>query len=339
MIDNNNSAEKEKIGAALNPNTNNNQNLNSNFTKLLEITQNLHLEINSTISTDHVNLNFSSKNSSEVFDLIRDCLYYNTINFADNLTLVKEYLNLLINSFAKISNENSKMEILEFFEKLIYLFLFYYQLEIVHMGLKILNLMILETDYEFQKETLQKFIKILHIAKVKKSVSTLVCNKIIFNISQGIMLIIYKTCYSEVKKVLLDFISNNYEDHIFMWVLLANCNNELNLSKFYAPDTICNMVEKNCKELDKQNSVLEKSILNIKTEKSLALKNKIKQTVDIIACICKVIDSFNLRTVKTYNYDKKVKEVLIPHLKKFWNLILFNQESFFYVRKNQFIKL
>jgi hypothetical protein len=308
---------------------------NELFTKIFLIKENL--------NSDPIenNCKFYNKNYlSEVFDNLREVVFYKVEHLKDSSMLsqiesITEILLInfnLLESTNNINNQSAIFDLIHLLENLTYLYLFHFQIEIINSGLKILNFLLRELDFDFHKETLQKMIKILHILKSKKTVNALICSKIINNISQAIMLIIHNT-NQDSKKILLEFVISNSEDFVLMWILCSACQGNLNFSKFYSVDSVSQLIEKCSKDIEKYNKALEMGLNSMKTEKSLQVKNKIKQSIDVIGCISKLIDSFNIQGNKTYNYDRVIKNNLVPAVKKFWTSILFIQDSFFFVRK------
>jgi hypothetical protein len=308
---------------------------NELFTKIFLIKENL--------NSDPIenNCKFYNKNYlSEVFDNLREVVFYKVEHLKDSSMLsqiesITEILLINFNLLESTNNTNNQsaiFDLIHLLENLTYIYLFHFQIEIINSGLKILNFLLKELDFDFHKETLQKMIKILHILKSKKTVNALICSKIINNISQAIMLIIHNT-NQETKKILLDFVISNSEDFVLMWILCSACQGNLNFSKFYSVDSVSQLIEKCSKDIEKYNKALEMGLNSMKTEKSLQVKNKIKQSIDVIGCISKLIDSFNIQGNKTYNYDRVIKNNLVPAVKKFWTSILFIQDSFFFVRK------
>jgi hypothetical protein len=299
---------------------------NEFISKLAEIKENLKSDAEAS------NFKYFSKNYlSIVFEAIREGIYYNLDLISETLPLIESITEiLLLIKFDDISNPSMIFDIFNLIESLTYIYLFHFHIEITSQGFKLLNLLLSELDFDFHKETLQKMIKILHILKAKKTVNALVCSKIISTISQGILLIIQLT-NQETRKILLDFVTLNSEDFVLMWILCSACQGEMNFSKFFAVDAVSQLIEKASKDFEKYNRALEMAINSMKSEKSLAVKNKIKQSIDVIGCISKLIDSFNIQGNKTYNYDKIIKNNLVPVVKKFWTSILFIQDSFFFV--------
>lgn len=309
---------------------------NELFTKIFVIKENL----NSNPIEN--NFKFFNKNYlSEVYDNLREVVFYKVENLKDSsmIAQIESITNILLINFNLLensintnnTNQSQIFDLIHLLENLTYMYLFHFHIQLINSGLKIFNFLLKELDYEFHKQTLQKMIKILHILKSKKTVNALICSKIINNISQAIMLIIHNT-NQDTRKVLFDFVTSNNEDFVLMWILCSACQGNLNFSKFFSVDSVTQLIEKTSRDIEKYNKALEMGLNSMKTEKSLQVKNKIKQSIDVIGCICKLIDSFNIQGNKTYNYDRVIKNNLIPALKKFWMSILFIQDSFFFVK-------
>lgn len=273
-------------------------------------------------------INQENSSLDEIFAVIRDMVYYKYTTFVDVLDEVVNIPILLMSNFNDY-NESLQIEIIHTLESLMYLFIFHFDLQIVNLSYEILNFLLEELDYEYQMETLHKMIKIIYILKAKKTVNFNICNKIMGNISQFIIILLDAT-NSEVRKCFYEFVYNNAEDSSFIPFLCSN--DDFKYSKFFQVDQISNLFEKCIKELEKYSQILEGSINNLKSEKSLSIKNKIKNSFENIGSIAKLVLSFNLDGNKTYSYDKIIKTCLVPSIKKIWHLLLFINDSFFYVR-------
>lgn len=269
--------------------------------------------------------------SHEIFSLLREILFHKPETLKDNISTINELTEILLKTFYKFPESHDFLqEYLSILENTFYIFIFHFKIEIITQGLYILNFLLKEIDYDFHKETLLKIIKIIHILKLKRTVNPIVCNRIITNLSMALYIIIFNS-NSETRKCFYDFILTNSEDFVLIWILCQSCSNELNFSKFYQVESISALIERYIKELEKTAKLLDASLQNFKTDNSLSIKNKIKQTLDVIGMISKIIDSFNIRGNRSYNYDKLIKMSLIPIMKRIWNLILFVSESQFYV--------
>jgi len=293
--------------------------LSSKKQTLLKIT-----EIIETINSDY----FSKANLDELFSLVRDITFYKYILYIDT---IGEVINIPIQLISKFNtfNESNQIEVIHFLESLMYLFIFHFDIELVNLSYEIFNFLLEEVDSDYQMETLHKMIKIIFILKAKKIVNFNICNKIMENISQFIIILLGST-NTEVRKCFYEFVYNNADDSSFTPFLCSN--EEFKYSKYFHVDQISNLFEKCIKEIEKNSQILENSINSLKTEKSLSIKNKIKNSLENIGSISKLMISFNLDGNKTYNYDKIIKGNLIPALKKVWHLLLFINDSFFYVK-------
>ena len=272
------------------------------------------------------------KTANELFNLLRDSLYFKLESLQQNTPTIREITETFISSFENIKLYSEIIEeYVEILEKTFYIFLFHFNIEIINLSLKYLSFLLNEIDYEFHKETLQKIIKIIHLLKLKKTVNPTVCSKMMSNLSLALNLILHST-NPETRKCFYDFVSGNTEDFILIWILCNNSTNETNFSKLYPIESISNLIEKYTKELEKSTKFMETALHNFRTDTSLTMKNKIKQVFDIFGRCCKVIDAFNIRGNRSYNFDKLIKTNLIPILRRFWNLILFVNEPQIYVK-------
>lgn len=265
-------------------------------------------------------------NLIDIYEILRDIIYQYCNHFV-NLNLHSE-VTQIINSleFIALSNNSKSMSFIRILEKLFFLFIFHFNFNIINLSLAILKFLLNQLDYEFHKECMQNIIKILHIVKVKKHVNNIMCNKIISNLTLSLLTLIYNT-NQEVRKSFYDFLSTNNEDYILIYLLCYNCNDEINFSKFFSVEQISNIIEKSMKLFDKHLKQLENNINELKRDCCLTTKNKIKQTIDLMNCVVKLMDSFMLRGNKSYNYDKLIKSSVIPSIKKFWNLLLFDHDE------------
>jgi hypothetical protein len=279
---------------------------------------------------DNLN-NFTNKElilkiSTELTESLREYIfnYYDNQNFNQTLKtglidIIKLMLELTNSENPSLTNE--LMEKMEFF---MFLFLFHFDIDLNYISFYILNSILIISDPNYHRETLQNFIKIIQILKVKKTVNNVVCTKIITNLSNGLVIILYNTT-SEVRKCFYDLLKTNSQDPILPYILCNGTSEDLNFSKMFSNEMISDLLEKFSKEFEKHLKLLEGFLS--KNDKTLTSKTRIKQSIDIINCICKTMDSFAIRGNKSYIMDKIMKN-LTPIIKRFWNLILFNSDIY-----------
>ena len=209
------------------------------------------------------------------------------------------------------------MNKLKLIEELMFMFIFHFDIEINNFSFILLKSIIDITKFDYHKELLINIIKIIQILNVKRNIQ---------NASSTILYIIISNCSSclsvilnfvnpEVKKIMYDFIKKNVTDYTLIYLLLINCNKDFNYSKVFSSEQVYDILDKYKTELEKKYFFLEKMLNSNKFDNTLSSKLQIKQIIDTLGAICKILDSFIYRGHRTYNVDKIIKN-LIPLCQK-----------------------
>lgn len=232
----------------------------------------------------------------------------------------KEEIEKLINTFQEMLStidEEKKGMLLKLFEGLMFMFIFHFDIEINNFGFVLLKSIIQITKLDYHKELLINIIKIIQILNIKRNIqnsSSTILNIIISNCSNCLSVIL-NFVSPEAKKIVYDFIKKNVIDYTLIYLLLINCYKDFNYSKVFSSDQVYDILDKYKNELEKKYFFLEKMMNSNKFDNTLSNKLQIKQILDTIGAICKILDSFIYRGHRTYNVDKIIKN-LIPLCQK-----------------------
>ena len=235
---------------------------------------------------------------------------------------IQEILVLLKQIFLA-SDEDTKNLILRLMEELFFIFIFHFDFEINHFGFVLLKFLLEITTYDYHKEMLMNVIKLIQILNIKRSgpsASTSIANVILSNCASALSLIV-RTSSNDTKKILFDFVKKNYSEYNLIYLLLIGCDGEFNFSKMFSNEQIYDILDRYKSELDKNYKNLD-SYLSSKTfDGTLSAKSQVRQIVEKISAICKIIDTFTNRGHRTYSIDKIVKN-LIPIGRKLIGLLM-----------------
>ena len=98
------------------------------------------MNFNSKLNEMKEKLLKSDEISQELLHHLRESLFYKLETFQDNLPKIKSLSEILLNSFYKFpSNSDLLQEFISVIENTFYLFLFYFNIEIISLAKKILN--------------------------------------------------------------------------------------------------------------------------------------------------------------------------------------------------------
>ena len=234
------------------------------------------------------------------------------------------YYNLLIDSD---HYEEQKNEILDFFEKTFFLFIFHFSSKICTLGFEIIYCMLSTIDYQFHNELMEKCINLLKLLMNKRRLNLLLSNQFIYNLSQTIAIILHNS-NDEIKRKFLNFIQTNNDDLMSIYFICSPTNNDYNYSKFFPFDIIMTITEKYYKDFEKQMFIFEGLINEIKKQKNNSILVKIKQSLNSISVLAKIIDSFLIRGNRTYNYSKLIQN-LLRLMKNLWQMLLITDINVF----------
>ena len=88
------------------------------------------------------------------------------------------------------------------------------------------------------------------------------------------------------------------------------------------------ITEKYYKDFEKQMFIFEGLINEIKKQKNNSILVKIKQSLNSISVLAKIIDSFLIRGNRTYNYSKLIQN-LLRLMKNLWQMLLITDINVF----------
>lgn len=247
---------------------------------------------------------------------IREIIYGNQAPDQLKKNEIGKLINTLQEMLSTIDEEKKGM-FLKLIEELMFMFIFHFDIEINNFGFILLKSIIDITKFDYHKELLINIIKIIQILNVKRNIQ---------NASSTILYIIISNCSSclsvilnfvnpEVKKIMYDFLKKNVTDYTLIYLLLINCNKDFNYSKVFSSEQVYDILDKYKTELEKKYFFLEKMLNSNKFDNTLSSKLQIKQIIDTLGAICKILDSFIYRGHRTYNVDKIIKN-LIPLCQK-----------------------
>jgi hypothetical protein len=175
-------------------------------------------------------------------------------------------------------------------------------------------------DYQFHLELLQKFIDLIKLLMSKRQLNLLLCNRFIFNLSLAVNLTLHYS-NEETRRFFLNSVVNNNEALMTAYFVCSATNNQFNFSKFIPIDILTNFTDRLNKDLEKQMNQFEVLINDLNKQKTSSLNNRIKQVLNSISSIAKVIDSFLVRGSRTFNYSKIIAN-LGKLMKNLWELLL-----------------
>lgn len=270
------------------------------------------------LSQSHSPIPDPSSIKQEIYNAIYGGLSEKQVNKSE----IKEILVLLKQIFIS-SDEENKINILKIMEELYFIFIFHFDFEINHFGFVLLKFLLEITNFDYHKEMLMNVIKLIQILNIKRSApcaSTTIANLILSNCANSLSLIV-RTSNSDTKKILYDFIKKNYSEYNLIYLLLLGCDCEFNFAKLFSNEQLYDILDRYKSELDKHYKNLDNYLSSKTYDATLSSKSQVRQIVEKISAICKIIDAFTNRGHRTYNIDKIIKN-LIPTGRKLIGLLM-----------------
>ena len=284
-------------------------------------------------SQDNNNL-FNNDNIQELIDLkdkLKDSLSDKSLqaSFLNDLKL-KLYRSLYENHSFKnkpeilediikdieefILNENSIemiTHIIETLESVMMLFLFHFDLNIIKIGFSLVKFLIDNLEESYCGELLDYFLKIIQLLNIKKRINNentaFISSTIIYNLSLAIYIILADTqILKENKKPFFDFVKKNISDVNLLYLLLfPYVNNQIKNEKIFGNEEIKFIYEKIGEALNNTYTDLTNNLQKIKTD-LLYIKEKMNK----IGMLCRILNCVTLEGHKTYIIDKLIKNMM-----------------------------
>ena len=213
-----------------------------------------------------------------------------------------------------ILNENSIemiTHIIETLESVMMLFLFHFDLNIIKIGFSLVKFLIDNLEESYCGELLDYFLKIIQLLNIKKRINNentaFISSTIIYNLSLAIYIILADTqILKENKKPFFDFVKKNISDVNLLYLLLfPYVNNQIKNEKIFGNEEIKFIYEKIGEALNNTYTDLTNNLQKIKTD-LLYIKEKMNK----IGMLCRILNCVTLEGHKTYIIDKLIKNMM-----------------------------
>ena len=259
-------------------------------------------------------LSLSDKNQLPSFfkDLRQKIFHslYENHSFKDNQDIIAEIITNLEQYLLNHSNDIDPIYI-ETLEFLMMQFLFHFDIHLNKLGFELIKFLIDILNVSYCNELIEYFIKIIQLLNIKKQINnkntSFISSMIIYNISLGIYIIMSnKQILRENKKSFFDFIKRNINDVNLLYLLFIPCDNNLiKYSNILNNDEIKFIYEKVSEMLNRTYTDLTNNLPKKKTDVSY-----IKEKVNKIGLLCKILNSVTIEGNKTYILDKLIKNMI-----------------------------
>ena len=263
------------------------------------------IDINNKIESS-----LSNKPQKSFFKELKQKIYhslYENHSYKNNSNLIEEIITK-IEQYILTHTDDLNPSIIELLETLMMLFLFHFDFHIIKIGFQLLNFLINNLEQTYCSELLEYFIKLIQLLNIKKQVnnnnSSFISTLLIYNISLGIYIIMSNNQILKInKKPLFDFIKSNINNTNLIYSLFIPCdNNSINYSKIFNNDEIKFIYEKISEML---NTTYTNITNNLPRKKTDVLY--IKENINKIGFLCKILDCVTIRGSRTYTIDKLIK--------------------------------
>ena len=201
--------------------------------------------------------------------------------------------------------------IIETLESVMMLFLFHFDLNIIKIGFSLVKFLIDNLEESYCGELLDYFLKIMQLLNIKKRINNentaFISSTIIYNLSLAIYIILADTqILKENKKPFFDFVKKNISDVNLLYLLLfPYVNNQIKNDKIFGNEEIKFIYEKIGEALNNTYTDLTNNLQKIKTD-LLYIKEKMNK----IGMLCRILNCVTLEGHKTYIIDKLIKNMM-----------------------------
>ena len=201
--------------------------------------------------------------------------------------------------------------IIETLESVMMLFLFHFDLNIIKIGFSLVKFLIDNLEESYCGELLDYFLKIMQLLNIKKRINNentaFISSTIIYNLSLAIYIILADTqILKENKKPFFDFLKKNISDVNLLYLLLfPYVNNQIKNEKLFGNEEIKFIYEKIGEALNNTYTDLTNNLQKIKTD-LLYIKEKMNK----IGMLCRILNCVTLEGHKTYIIDKLIKNMM-----------------------------
>ena len=201
--------------------------------------------------------------------------------------------------------------IIETLESVMMLFLFHFDLNIIKIGFSLVKFLIDNLEESYCGELLDYFLKIIQLLNIKKRINNentaFISSTIIYNLSLAIYIILADTqILKENKKPFFDFVKKNISDVNLLYLLLfPYVNNQIKNEKIFGNEEIKFIYEKIGEALNNTYTDLTNNLQKIKTD-LLYIKEKMNK----IGMLCRILNCVTLEGHKTYIIDKLIKNMM-----------------------------
>ena len=201
--------------------------------------------------------------------------------------------------------------ITETLETVMMLFLFHFDLNIIKIGFSLVKFLIDNLEESYCSELLDYFLKIIQLLNIKKRINNentaFISSTIIYNLSLAIYIILSDTqILKENKKSFFDFVKKNISDVNLLYLLLfPYVNIQIKNDKLFGNEEIKFIYEKIGESLNNTYTDLTNNLQKIKTD-VLYIKEKMNK----IGMLCRILNCVTLEGHKTYIIDKLIKNMM-----------------------------
>ena len=201
--------------------------------------------------------------------------------------------------------------IIETLESVMMLFLFHFDLNIIKIGFSLVKFLIDNLEESYCGELLDYFLKIMQLLNIKKRINNentaFISSTIIYNLSLAIYIILADTqILKENKKPFFDFVKKNISDVNLLYLLLfPYVNIQIKNDKIFGNEEIKFIYEKIGESLNNTYTDLTNNLQKIKTD-VLYIKEKMNK----IGMLCRILNCVTLEGHKTYIIDKLIKNMM-----------------------------
>ena len=263
------------------------------------------IKTNSSLSDKTEQISFLNDLKKKIFHSL-----YENHSYKNNHNIIREIIQNLEQYLLSDSKEIFPL-LIETLESLMMMFLFHFDIHITKIGLELLKFLIDNLEESYSNELIEYFTKIIQLLNIKKQVNnknlSFISSTIIYNICLGLYLIMSNgQILKENKKSFFNFIKKNINEINLIYFFFIPCdNNSIKYNKIFNNDEIKFIYEKLSEMLNKTYADITNNLPNKKSDVLY-----IKEKVNKIGFICKILNSITIEGNRTYILDNIIKNML-----------------------------
>ena len=236
---------------------------------------------------------------------------YENHSFKNNPEIIEDIIKGIEDFILSQNSLEIITPIIETLESIMMLFLFHFDLNIIKIGFSLVKFFIDNLEESYCGELLDYLLKIIQLLNIKNRINNenaaFISSIIIYNLSLAIYIILVDNqILKENKKPFFDFVKKNISDYNLLYLLFfPYVNIQIKNDKIFGNEEIKFIYEKVGEALNNTYTDLTNNLPKRKTD-VLYIKEKMNK----IGMLCRILNCVTLEGHRTYIIDKLIKNMM-----------------------------